>query len=228
VSIPRNTTSARVIRSRRKSIALVVQPNGELIVRAPKGATRKQINSLLEKHADWIAKKQLQAKEAQALFAPHLFLEGESFPFLGENYSLEFVDSEKPKLVFTEKFQLTKSAQGKAEAIFEQWYKKRAREIFTARVEYYSQKHSFSYRKVKLSSANKRWGSCSAKGNLNLTWRLVMTPLEIIDYVIVHELCHLRELNHSKKFWANVESILPDYKIRRKWLKENGSNFHFP
>ena len=219
---------AKVIRSRRKSIALVVQPNGELIVRAPKRATRKQINALLEKHADWIEKKQEQAKEMQALYIPHLFLEGESFPFLGENYSLEFVDSEKPKLVFTEKFQLTKSAQGKAEAIFEQWYKKQAREIFAARVEHYSQKYGFSYQKVKLSSAKKRWGSCSAKGNLNLTWRLVMMPLEIIDYVIVHELAHLRELNHSKAFWAEVERILPDYKTRRKWLKENGNKFHFP
>ena len=219
---------AKIIRSRRKSIALVIQPDGELIVRAPKRATRKQINSLIEKHADWIVKKQIQAKETQALFAPHQFLEGESFPFLGEHYPLEFVDSEKPKLVFVNQFQLAKSVEEEAEVIFEQWYKKQAREIFTLRVEHYGQKNGFSYQKVKLSSAKRRWGSCSAKGNLNLTWRLVMMPIAIIDYVIVHELCHLRELNHSKRFWANVEEILPDYKTRRKWLKENGNKFHFP
>ncbi len=229
MSTKKSATLAKVIRSRRKSIALVIQPNGELLVRAPKRATRKQINDLVEKHAAWIAKKQIQAKETQALFAPHLFQEGESFPLLGENYSLEIVDVEKPKLVFAaDKFQLAKSSKGGAEAIFERWYKKQARKIFATRVEYYSQKYGFSYKKVKLSSAKKRWGSCSAKGNLNLTWRLVMMPSEIIDYVIVHELCHLRELNHSKAFWAEVGRILPDYQTRRKWLKENGNKYHFP
>ncbi len=228
MSTPKNATSVRVIRSRRKSIALIVQPDGELIVRAPKRATQKQINSLIEKHAGWIEKKKMQAKEVQALFAPHRFLEGESFSFLGENYPLVFTDLEKPTLILDKEFQLARPVQGKAEVIFEQWYKKKAREIFTARVKYYSQKHDFSYQKVKLSSAKKRWGSCSTKGNLNLTWRLVMMPLEIIDYVIVHELAHLREPNHSKAFWAVVEKILPDYKIRRKWLKENGNKFHFP
>ncbi|MCP4140454.1 MAG: M48 family metallopeptidase [Chloroflexi bacterium] len=222
------TTPAKIIRSRRKSIALVVQPDGELIIRAPKRATRKQIDNLIEKHTNWIAKKQMQAKETQALFAPHLFREGESFPFLGKDYPLEFIDLEKPKLNLEKTFQLAKSSQGQAEKVFEQWYKKQAREIFAERVTHYAQKHGFSYKKVKLSSAKKRWGSCSAKGNLNLTWRLVMMPIEIIDYVVVHELCHLRELNHSKAFWAEVERILPDYKVRRKWLKEKGNKFHFP
>jgi predicted metal-dependent hydrolase len=82
--------------------------------------------------------------------------------------------------------------------------------------------HGFEPGKLRISSARTRWGSCSRQGTLSFTWRLVMAPEEVIDYVVVHELCHLRHLNHSKAFWGLVEGILPDYKVRRAWLKRHG------
>ncbi|MBT3187525.1 MAG: M48 family metallopeptidase [Anaerolineae bacterium] len=221
-------STPKIIRSKRKTIALVIQPNGELLIRAPKRATRKQIDAMLKQHANWITKKQAKAKAAQIDFSPRQFVGGEEFPFLGEDYSLKIVKAKKPVLALSGDFQLSEASLGKAESIFERWYKGEARAIFTERVEFYAQKYDFDYAKIKLSSARTRWGSCSSKGNLNLTWRLVMAPMKIVDYVIVHELSHLREHNHSKTFWAQVEAILPDYKSRRKWLKGNGRRFHFP
>ena len=219
----------QIIRSRRKTIALVIQPNGELLIRAPKRATKRQINAMLTQHADWIAKKQAQMREAKEKFAPHQFIEGEGFLYLGKSYPLHITGAKKTTLrLWGKNFQIAKSAQAHAEQLFTAWYKKEARKIFIERVEFYAKKYDFDYAKLKLSSARTRWGSCSSNGNINLTWRLVMAPLEIVDYVVVHELSHLREHNHSKAFWAQVEAILPDYKSRRKWLKEHGKELHFP
>ena len=221
------SSSPKIIRSKRKTIALVVQPNGELLVRAPQRATLKQINAMLKQHADWIAKKQTEVKARQDAFTPRQFVNGEEFLFLGKNYPLKLVQLAKPTLALNGTFQLAKSVEGQAKEIFERWYKKQARQIFNERITHYAEKYGFDVKQVKLSSARTRWGSCSSKGYINLTWRLVMTPLEIIDYVAVHELCHLREANHSPAFWAQVAAILPDYKVRRRWLKENGARFYW-
>ena len=221
------SSSPKIVRSKRKTIALIVQPNGELLVRAPQRATQRQINAMLEKHAEWIAKKQAEVKARPVVNPPRQLVAGEKFFFLGQQYSLEIVNLTKPALRLNGNFQLSKSVQGEAKAHFEKWYKKEARHIFNERVAFYAEKHGFDVKQVKLSSARTRWGSCSSKGYINLTWRLVMAPLEIIDYVVVHELCHLREANHSSAFWAQVAAIVPDYKSRRKWLKENGHLFHW-
>ena len=219
----------KLIRSKRKSIALVIKPDGQLIVRAPKRVSKREINALIEKHADWIVKKQAEVLEAQKKFAPHQFVEGEAFYFLGKTYQLRFTGAKKNLVrIWGENLQVAKSVAWNAEAVIENWYKKEAWQIFNERAGFYAKKYNFNYEKLKLSSAKRRWGSCSTRGNINLTWRLVMMPPEIIDYVVVHELSHLREHNHSKAFWAQVEAILPDYKERRKWLKEKGWEYRFP
>ncbi len=119
-------------------------------------------------------------------------------------------------------FLLEQRAQPRAEAAFTAWYKAQARALIEERVRRLAAQHGFSYRQVRMTSARTRWGSCSAKGTLCFTWRLVMAPPECIDYVVVHELAHLRVANHSPAFWREVEAILPDYKARRKWLRANG------
>ena len=219
---------SNIIRSKRKTIALVIQPNGDLLVRAPQRATLKQINTMVDEHANWIAKKQAKALAAQAAYAPHQFLAGEIFSFLGENYPLQYISQKRPVFELNGNFQMAQSARGQARQIFEKWYKVQARQVFTDRIGYFAGEYGFEYGKLRLSSARTRWGSCSAKGTISLTWRLVMAPMEIIDYVVVHELSHLREHNHSRNFWAQVGAILPDYKRRRKWMKENGRNYHWP
>ena len=130
--------------------------------------------------------------------------------------------NQRPALVMDKTFNLTKTAQPEAMSHFVNWYKGQARTVLTERVAYFARNHKFKPLKLRISSARTRWGSCSAKGTLSFTWRIVMAPVEVIDYVVVHELCHLNELNHSRAFWMQVETILPDYKQKRKWLKDNG------
>ncbi len=104
-----------------------------------------------------------------------------------------------------------------------QCFVKQAKEIIPARVAYFAPLVGVTYGAITIRSQRTRWGSCSSKGSLNFNCLLMATPPEVLDYVVVHELCHRREMNHSKRFWAEVARILPDYQTRKKWLKENGT-----
>lgn len=101
-------------------------------------------------------------------------------------------------------------------------YRQAAKEYIPKRVAYYAELLDVTYATISIRDQKTRWGSCSSKGNLSFSWRLILAPPKVLDYVVVHELCHRKEMNHSPRFWALVESIIPDYKIHRKWLKENG------
>jgi len=120
------------------------------------------------------------------------------------------------------KFKLAEFAQNHAELAFGCWYKGAARIIVSERVDYYARVHGFQYARLGITSARTRWGSCSATGSLNFSWRLIQAPIEIVDYVVVHELVHTVFHNHSRKFWKKVEETMPDYAERRKWLRRNG------
>ena len=115
--------------------------------------------------------------------------------------------------------------RAKAEEVFCTWYREQARAVLSDRVSAYAQQWGFPQPSIRITAAKTRWGSCSSRGGLNFTWRLVQAPLEIIDYVVVHELCHMKQHNHSRAFWALVAEILPDYQKHRYWLKENGYLF---
>jgi predicted metal-dependent hydrolase len=211
---------SKLVRSKRKTLALIVEPDGRLTVRAPEQMKDADIWQFVKKKEKWIERKQAQTSKETRL--PREFVNGGTFPYLGQEIPLCIFSSQKHPLVLDECFKLKESAVEHAESVFEAWYKIQAREVLTKRVSYYAMKHSFEVKKVRISSARTRWGSCSTMGTLSFTWRLVLAPLDVLDYVVVHELCHLHELNHSKRYWSLVEDILPDYKVRRAWLKENG------
>ena len=211
----------KLVRSNRKTLSLIVETDGTLTVRAPTRMKEADIRHFIEIKADWINRKQTVAREEAV--TPHRYLDGETFLYLGKKIPLRLVPDQRPALVMDGAFKLTKSAQPQAESVFEAWYKKQARAVLTERAEFFARKHQFSLGKIRITSARTRWGSCSAKKTLSFTWRLVMASPDVLDYVVVHELCHLRELNHSSSFWAQVESILPEYKSQLKWLKQNGA-----
>lgn len=214
----------RLVRSRRKTLSLIVESDGTLTVRAPLRMKEAVIRRFIEAKADWI--KQKQARVQEEALPSRQYVDGEAFLYLGQEIPLRIIPKGKPALVMDRVFKLTRSARPQAESCFEAWYKKQARAVLSERVEYFAKLHGFRVGKIRISSARTRWGSCSSKETLSFTWRLVMAPLEVIDYVVVHELCHLNEMNHSRTFWARVEAILPDYKARRKWLKDNGAKLH--
>ncbi|MDI6769862.1 MAG: SprT family zinc-dependent metalloprotease [Anaerolineales bacterium] len=211
----------QLIRTRRRTIALIVERDGRLVVRAPLHVTDGQIHKFAESKADWIKAKQAQAKKNSAV-ARKRYVAGEEFLYLGKAYPLVFVNRQKPALIHDSRFVLAITALPRARQLFVGWYKEQALRVISERVDLYAAKYGYTCRQVKFTSARTRWGSCSPNGNLSFTWRLVMAPLAVIDYVVVHELVHLKVKNHSKNFWTQVGEIMPDYKQYIAWLKANG------
>jgi predicted metal-dependent hydrolase len=212
-------------RSKRRTIALIVERDGTLTVRAPMRTSRALIQKFIHEKTDWISR----AREKLKSIVPvpvRQYTDGETFPYLGSSFALKLAKPQRPSLKFDNGFRLSQTAQKKGEAAFTRWYKNQAYEVICARVAHYARQYGFTLKQVKISSAKTRWGSCSPSGTLNFTWRLVMAPLDVIDYVVVHELVHLRVKDHSRKFWKAVENIYPEYKKQRKWLRDNGETLN--
>jgi hypothetical protein len=213
-----------LIRSRRKSFAIIVGNDAGVTVRAPLRATHAQVQAVLASKARWIRERQEQVRQAASAHPPRRFSEGELFPFLGVDYPLAILERASPLLHLDGRFELARQAQSRAPQVFESWYKEQARRYFNQRLLHFAKLHRLGFRRLRLSNARTRWGSCSSLGDINLVWRLVMAPPEIIDYVIVHELAHRVERNHSSRYWKQVETMMPDYRSRRLWLKKNGQS----
>lgn len=216
----------KIIRSKRKTIALQITDSATLIIKAPINVDDNAIMKIVEKHEKWINQKKKEI-ESRIKFCQKQFVNGEGFLYLGRYYKLKIVDNQdiplKLILYGNEKgFYLKKDALPQAKEIFIQWYKKAAYEVISERVNWYAQKRNFKYNKVKITDAKKRWGSCSPLGNLNFSWRLIMAPLPVLDYVVVHELVHLEEKNHKEDFWIKVKLLTPDYERHKEWLNKNG------
>jgi predicted metal-dependent hydrolase len=211
----------RLIRSKRRTIALIVETDGSLTVRAPNRVAMRDIDSFIEEKSAWIVRTQEKFKSIEAI-PEKKFEDGEMFMYLGVEYPLTLVKPQRPALKFNDGFTLGVTAQKRGMQAFTKWYKEQAFDVISERVKILSTMHGFKPKQVKISSAKTRWGSCSADGTLNFTWRLVMAPLDVVDYVVVHELAHLRVRNHSPRFWKLVESIYPEFKKHRKWLRDHG------
>ncbi len=211
-----------ILRSRRKSLAIEIQRDGKILVRAPLRTAQSRIEALLREKNAWIEQKLAMVRQLQTQIPSHSFVSGEAFLYLGIRYPLRLVDRTRPALVLDGAFELAKGSYPRARDVFQAWYRNAAASYFQERMAVWSTRTGLDPTALGISSARTRWGSCSPSGKINLTWRLVMAPPAAIDYVIVHELAHLRVKNHSRSFWDLVRVFLPDYPAQRKWLKENG------
>lgn len=208
----------KIVRSRRKTIALVIDSDGELIVRAPFYASENDILRFVREKQNWIEQKAKEMKQ-KTKERPRLSLqEGETIPYLGRECMI-FRGMTRKICFDGNAFLLPESEDAGAKLV--SWYKKRAAVILKERVESIAEKMQVSPAGVRITSAKTRWGSCSYTNHLNFTWRLIMCPPEVVDYVVVHELCHIIHKNHSKSFWNCVEGIDTSYREHEKWLKEN-------
>jgi len=210
-----------VIRSRRKTIAVEITKEGGVLVRAPLKLARREVLAFVHQNRDWITRKLAQARVLQQGRTSSRFLEGETFFFLGEQHRLRYEAGGEYLRTQDGEFLLGADLSPRAGDLFRTWYRARAREILEDRVEHFALRMGLTCRSVRITDAKERWGSCNAAGSLNFAWRLVMAPPPVIDYVIVHELAHLVEMNHSRRFWERLGRVLPDYAKRRKWLREN-------
>ena len=183
---------------------MYINNDAELIVRAPFNTSEKTINKVVLKYKDRLQKTQEEVQLRNLKFNKKEFVNGERFLYLGNYYNLKLVDNPEILLDFKDEFLLSKKYFLRAKDVFIYWYKRRAYEKISQRVEWYAQKNGFEYNKINITNAQKRWGSCSHRGNLSFSWRLIMASLPIIDSVVVHELAHLEVKNHSKTFWNKV------------------------
>jgi predicted metal-dependent hydrolase len=212
----------------RKTLAIQVKPIDEVLVLSPKGLSENLIKEKVKLKGKWILKKLLDFKDNGYIPVNREFADGEAFMYLGRNYLLQlFLNNSLTRL----KVKLTDGiliilAPTKDPAILkklmEKWYRKEAEKIILKRIEHYKSKFNIVPGKIKIKEQKKRWGSCNSRGSIYFNWRIIMAPPLVIDYVIVHEMSHLIHGNHSPKFWKQVESVLPDYKVRKKWLRDHG------
>jgi predicted metal-dependent hydrolase len=215
----------RIVRSKRRTLSLLINEKGSLIVRAPSTATDREIRALVEHKRSWIESKQRMARERYRELEGRGFQEGAEYPYLGTWYPLRYLHSADGKASFHftgREFHLNPDRAEHARELMAAWYRKQARRIVSERVRRYATLNGISFERVRITGAMKRWGSCTSGGNLNFSWRLVMAPLEVIDYVVVHELSHRKEQNHSSRFWAEVSRIMPGYRTHRAWLNRHG------
>ena len=213
----------QLIRSkkRRRTISLHVKGNGRVVVYAPFRTPEWEIEKFVTEKRSWIWRKQSESesssKRKQKEFHP-----GEQFLYLGELYPLEIQGSNNngyPLTLSFGKFVLDKAHLEEARNLFIQWYKKEAKEKLAGRINYYCNRLQLYPKGFRITSAKCRWGSCSGDNRLSFSWRIMMAPLNVIDYVLIHELVHIREKNHSKRFWSYLEKFVPEYKKHRLWLR---------
>ncbi len=200
-----------------------MQPDGSLVVRAPHFLKDSRIQQFIDQKKGWIEKAAQKIKQRSEQLRFHRFEEGELFLYLGAEYPLHLAQDMFGHFLFEDRFILAHKHRPKARRIIEKWYREEAFMIFTKRCRHYAGLMGVKYRSLSLSSAKSRWGCCTPHGTLRFCWRLVMAPMDIIDYVVVHELAHLRQLDHSAKFWELVSKTLPDHLTSQKWLKEKGA-----
>jgi len=212
-------------KKRKKTISLSIARNGDVIIRAPFHLPLQSIEAFFRDKRSWIRKKLSETSRCIDRSIARAFVSGDLFPYLGEYYPLEIVgpaDSHPPLFFAHERFYLNEKYRPRARDLFISWYKEQAREKIRERVQFYSSRMLLCPDRQKITSARHQWGGCSSRNTLTFTWRIVMAPLPVIDYLVVHELAHIREKNHSTNFWKIVQETLPSYPASKTWLKTRG------
>ncbi|MFA5101059.1 MAG: SprT family zinc-dependent metalloprotease [Candidatus Omnitrophota bacterium] len=213
---------SKIIRTSRRSISFEIREDASLVIRAPRWLPQQELYRILEKKKPWIIRTQKRvASRSRSLYIKK-FSEGEKFLYLGNEYPLRLVDSACARVDFDNGFLLPRACAAQAKQLFIAWYKFAARGVLRDRVAGFTELLNVTPAKLTVTGAASRWGSCTSKANINFSWRLVMAPLEVIDYVVVHELSHISIKNHSRDFWSKVGQMLPEYTQRRAWLKTHG------
>lgn len=213
---------SEIIRSKRRTFAIEVHSDARVVVRVPLRASDDLIEKIIHKRRSWIHQKQELARERCRLIPKREFADGEGLMYLGGMYRLKVVEEQAAPLLFNGGFLLSKDHVDRARDLFIGWYRKEAFRKISDRVLYHASVSGIKCGRVNITGAGKRWGSCSPNGNLNFSWRLIMAPLGVVDYVVLHELAHISEKSHSKRFWLKVDELCPDYRLHEKWLNENG------
>jgi predicted metal-dependent hydrolase len=209
-----------VQRRRVKRTRITVDDDLRVRVIVPFQCSQEQVEALIERKARWIQKQLVFFRERRNA---RIQLSHDEILYLGEVYTFQRLPGLRSQVAIKEAEKIIYSGRNLlADGALGRWYRKEAKRIVTERLAYFAARYGFTYNQVFIRDQKTLWGSCSSRGNLSFNWRLIQTPLAIIDYLVVHELVHTRILRHTKDFWATVASLHPQYQQARTWLK----NFH--
>lgn len=210
--------------SRRKKLTISVERDRSIIVHAPASATDEAIRRVVESKRQWLFDKVNHYQKYQD--RPHApgkeVVNGESVPYLGRDYPIEIAETTSGGVEFSRRFLIPTAQQAKRREVLKQWYIDRAKETVIPRVTRHANELGVTFGEAKIVDNRYRWGSCTLKDNVNFNWRLIKAPMFVIDYVIVHELAHLMEANHTPRFWNIVRAKAPSTEKAKAWLKDHG------
>jgi hypothetical protein len=212
--------------SRRRSLALRLDPAGAVRVAAPHGLPLTLIRDFVRQHLDWVRAKQVELAATRAR-QQQVLGDGQTIPCLGESLRLEIVQGAARSQARRdgEWLRVQRANDAPVCEILEQWYRREAARVFPQRVAYWAQQVGRAPARIVIRGQRTRWGSCSARGTVSLNWRLLQAAPEYLDYVIVHELCHLWQRNHAPRFWREVARVMPDYPRWRRGLRHVAAQF---
>ena len=212
-----------IIYSNRKTLSITVERDRSVIVRAPNGTTHERIEKEIQKKKLWLYEKVKHSQKYDLPIKEKEFISGATILYLGKQYKLEVASEPFDGILFDNKFLISKLSINKSSELFKEWYIEKAKEKIIPQAEFYARHLGANFNRILILDLKYRWGSCTPKNNLNFNWRLIKAPMRVIEYVIVHELAHLLESNHTTRFWDIVKTQLPDYLKSKEWLKEHGS-----
>ena len=226
-----------IIRRKRKSISIKIESTGQIIVSAPLRINKEEILQVVKSKSDWIVKNQAEIKKRGLNKIAREISEGSTFMYLGEEYPLHLIVDEYIKNITVEHNKDSLERQGfiihtntmdveKIKMAFEKWYREETLKIVTKRIDYYASNFKDKVTCIRVKEQKRRWASCTGKNAILFNWRISMARADVLDYIVVHEMCHMDHRNHSKYFWNRVEEIMPNYKEKHAWLKANGMNLY--
>lgn len=209
--------------ARKKTISIFIERDGTVRVLVPSTATEEIIDNAVRAKEYQIFTKLAKWKELNQGKVKREFVNGQSFLYLGRNYRLAIVETQSvPLKISGGNFLLNKKYHHKAEKVFKEFYKEKAKEKITKRLKLIEEKFQTKPISVKILELRNRWASWSPKNRLNFHWKCAMAPVSVLDYIITHEMVHLKYPNHSAEFWNEVDKKMPNYREYENWLKQNG------
>ena len=226
-----------IVKMNRKTMAIHLSEDDIVIVKAPKGISDKIVMDFVHSKKDWIYERYIRRQQEEATRIR--FCQGSKIAFAGDYLSISLVVKEsirgkhlvkynpisKELTIFSKNINLQEEEL--IREVVRRWYIQEARTAIEEKAKYYANIFGVTYEKISIKEQKSVWGSCSGKRNLNFNFKLIMMPEEILDYVVIHELAHLLEMNHSPRFWIRVESLCPNYRYYKDWLKVEGYKYKF-
>lgn len=208
--------------SNRKTLNITVERDRQVVVHAPANLSEDKIREIVSSKKDWIMGKLMHVQKYPVVVSAKEFVSGEALMYLGKNYQLLVVNADIEGIELDKQFKISKKNQAIANELFKQWYKKQAIEKIKPLAIEYAKNLGVQFNECRISEMKYRWGSCTPKNNINFSWRIIKAPMFVIRYIVVHELIHLIESNHTPTFWNILSIQVPDYQKAKDWLKTYG------